>query len=218
MRHSLVSTWEKVLIFKGHYLLCPLSLLPKFSKPGFSSTRTVNFQIFKLDLAKAEEPKIKLPMSTESLKKQKSPEKHPLLLYWLCKSLWLDGSQQTVQNSERDGNTWSPSCLLRNLHAGQESSVRTGQGTTDWFQIGKGVCQGSILSRCLFNLYVEYVMQNARWDEAQAGIKIAGRNTDNLRYTGDTTLMAESEEKSKEPLESERGEWKCWLQTQHSEN
>ena len=84
-------------------------------------------------------------------------------------------------------------CLLRNLYSGQEATVRTGHGTTDWFQIGKGVYQGCILSPCLFNLYAEYIMWNARLDEAQAGIKIAGRNINNLRYADDTTLMAESE-------------------------
>ena len=85
-------------------------------------------------------------------------------------------------------------CLLRNLNAGQEATIRTGHGTIDWFQIGKGVCQSCILSPCLFNLYVEYIMRNTRLDEAQAGIKIAGRNINNLRYADDTTLMAESEE------------------------
>ena len=88
-------------------------------------------------------------------------------------------------------------CLLRNLYAGQESTVRTGHGTTDWLQIRKGVCQGCILSPCLFNLYVEYIMRNAGLEEAQAGIKIAGRNINNLRYT---TLMAESEEELKSLL------------------
>jgi len=83
-------------------------------------------------------------------------------------------------------------CLLRNLYAGQEATVRTGHGTTDWFQIGKGVCQGCISSPCLFNLYVEYIMRNTGLDEAQAGIKIARRNINNLRYADDTTLMAES--------------------------
>ena len=87
--------------------------------------------------------------------------------------------------------------LLRNLNAGQEATVRTGHGTTDWFQIGKGVCQGCILSPCLFNLHAEYIMRNAGLDEAQAGIKIAGRNINNLRYADDTTLMAESEEELK---------------------
>ena len=89
-------------------------------------------------------------------------------------------------------------CLLRNLYAGQEATVSTGHGTTDWFQIGKGVCQGCILSPCLFNLYAEYIMRNAGLEEAQAGIKIAGRNISNLRYADDTTLMAES----KDELES----------------
>ena len=88
-------------------------------------------------------------------------------------------------------------CVLRNLYTGQEATVRTGHGTTDWFQIGKGVCQGCILSPCLINLYAEYIMGNAGLDEAQAGIKIAGRNINNLRYEDDTTLMAESEEELK---------------------
>ena len=85
-------------------------------------------------------------------------------------------------------------CLLRNLYAGQEATVRTGHGTTDWFQIGKGVCQGCILSPCLFNFYAEYIMRNAGLEEAQAGIRISGRNINNLKYADDTTLMAESEE------------------------
>ena len=97
-------------------------------------------------------------------------------------------------------------CLLRNLYASQEATVRTGHGKTDWFQIRKGVHQGCILSSCLFNLYAEYIMRDAGLDEAQAGIKIVGRNINNFRYADDTTLMAESEE-TKEPLdESERGE------------
>ena len=91
-------------------------------------------------------------------------------------------------------------CLLRNLHAGQEATVRIRDGTTDWFQIGKGVCQDCILSPCLFNLYAEYIMGNAGLAEAQAEIKIAGRNINNLRYADDTTLMAESEEKLKSLL------------------
>ena len=108
-------------------------------------------------------------------------------------------------------------CLLRNLYVGQEATVRTGRGKTDWFQIRKGVRQGKAycldeLSPYLFNLYAEYIMRNARLEEAQAGIKIAGRNTSNLRYADDTTLMAESEEELKSLLmKSERGEWKSWL-------
>ena len=88
-------------------------------------------------------------------------------------------------------------CLLRNQYAGQEATVRTGYGTTDWFQIGKGVHEGCILSPCLFNLYAEYIMRHAGLDEAQAGIKIVGRNISNLKYADDTTVMAESEEKLK---------------------
>ena len=91
-------------------------------------------------------------------------------------------------------------CLLRNLYADQEATVRTGHGTTDWFQIGKGVCQGCILLPCLFNFYAEYIMRNAGLEETQAAIKIAGRNINNLRYVNDTTLMAESEEELKSLL------------------
>ena len=91
-------------------------------------------------------------------------------------------------------------CFLRNLYAGQEATVKTGHGTTDWFQIGKGVCQDCILSPCLFNLYAEYIMRNAGLDGVQSGIKIAGRNINNLRYADDTTPMAESEEELKSLL------------------
>ena len=108
-------------------------------------------------------------------------------------------------------------CLLRNLYAGQEATVRTEHGTTDWFQIGKGVRQGCILSPCSFNLYAEYIMRNARLDEAQAGIKITRRNINNLRYADDTTLMAESEEELKNLLmkvkeEKEKGGLKLNIQ------
>ena len=107
-------------------------------------------------------------------------------------------------------------CLLRNLYAGQEATVRTEHGTADWFQIGKGVCQGS-MSSCLFNLYAEYIMRNAGLEEAQAGIKIAGRSINNLRYADDTTLMAEGEEELKSLLmkvkeESEKAGLKCNIQ------
>ena len=112
-------------------------------------------------------------------------------------------------------------CLLRSLYAGQEATVRTGHGTTDWFQIGKGIRQGYILSPCLFNCYAEYIMRNTGLEEAQAGIKIAGRNINNLRYVGDTTLMAESEEEQKSLLmkvkeESGRAGLKLTFQKQRS--
>ena len=105
-----------------------------------------------------------------------------------------------MENSERDGIPDHLTCLLRNLYAGQEATVRTGHGTTDWFHIGKGVCQGCILSPCLFKLYAEYIMRNAGLEETQTGIKIAGRNINHLRYADDTTIMAESEEELKSLL------------------
>ena len=110
-------------------------------------------------------------------------------------------------------------CLLRNLYAGQEATVRTGHGTTEWFQIGKGVNQSCILSPCLFNLYAEYIMRNAGLEEAQAGIKIAGRNISHLRYADDNTLTAESEEKLKSLLMKVKEESeKSWLKAQHLDN
>ena len=112
-----------------------------------------------------------------------------------------------MENSKRDEKADHLTCLLRNLYAGQEATVRTGRGITDWLQIGKGVHQGCILSPCLFKLCAEYIMRKAGLEEAQAGIKIAGRNINNLRYADDTTCMAESEEELKKPLdESEREE------------
>ena len=122
---------------------------------------------------------------------------------------------KTVENSSRDGNTRPPDLPSENLYAGQEATVRTGHGTTDWFEIGKGVHQGCILSPCLFNLYAEYLMRNAGLEEAQAGVKIAGRNVNNLRYADDTTLRAEKKRNWKVSW-WRRGEWKSWLKTQHS--
>jgi len=110
-------------------------------------------------------------------------------------------------------------CLLRNLYADQEATVRTGYGTTDWFQIGKGVHQGCILSPCFFNLYAEYIMRNAGLDEARAGIKIARRNINiNLKYADDTTLMAESKELKSLLMKVKEESEKSWLKAQHSEN
>ena len=124
------------------------------------------------------------------------------------------GSQQTVENSSRDENTKPSYRPPEKPVSGQEATVRTRHGTMDWFQIGKRVHQGCILSLCLFNLCAEYIMRNAGLDEAQAGIKIAGRNINNLTYPDDTTLMAESEEELKSPLmkvkeESEKVGLKC---------
>ena len=133
-------------------------------------------------------------MPAGSSKKQERSRKNKItLLYWLCQSLWLCGSQHIVESSSRDGNIRPPD-LPPEESVCRTRSNRTGHGTTDCFQIRKEVHQGCILSPCLFNLYSEYIMRNAGLEEAQAGIKIARRNINNLRYADDTTLIAESEE------------------------
>ena len=139
----------------------------------------MNFQMFKLDLGKAEEPEIKLPTSTGSWKKQDSSRKTSIIDY--VKSFDCVDHNKLCKILKEMGIPDHLTCLLRNLYAGQEATVRTGHGTTDWFQLGKGVRQGCILSPCLFNLYAEYIMRNAGLEETQAGIKIAGRNINNLR-------------------------------------
>ena len=157
---------------------------------------SVNFS----DLVTKELPEIKLPTSAGSLKKQESSRKtsiSALLTMPKLLTVWITVNWKILKEM---GIPDHLTCLLRNLYAGQEVTVRTGHRTTDWFQIGKGVCQGCMLSMCLFNLYAEYIMRNAGLDEAQAGIKIAGRNINNLRYADDTTLMAESEEEVKSLL------------------
>ena len=153
--------------------------------------------MFKLVLEKAEEPEIKLPTSAGSLTKQESSRKTPIsALLTMPKPLtvWITINWKILQEV---GIPDHLTCLLRTLYVGQEATVRTGHGTTDWFQIGKGVCEGCILSPCLFHLYAEYIMRNAGLNEAQARIKIAGRNSNNLRYADDTTFMTESEEELK---------------------
>ena len=143
---------------------------------------------------------IKFPVSIGSLKKQDSSRKTsnsallttPKPLTVVHNKLW--------KILKEIGKPDHLTCLLRNLYADQEATVRTEHGTTDWFQIGKGVCQGSILSPCIFNLYAEYIMRNARLDEAQAGMKLSWRNINNLTYANDTTFMAESEEELKNLL------------------
>ena len=135
-----------------------------------------------------------LPTSAGSWKKQESTRKTSIsALLTMPKSLtvWITINWKILKEMEIPDHL---TCLLRNLYARQEAAVRNGHGTADWFQIGKGVCQGCVLSPCLFNFYAEYIMRNAGLEEAQAGIKIAGRNINNLRYADDTTLMTESEE------------------------
>ena len=170
--------------------------------------------MYKLDLEKVKEPRSNCQHPLDHGKSKRVPEKHLFLLYWLCQSLWLVDHNKLWKILKEIGIPDHLICLLRNLYAGQEATVRTGHGTIDWFQIGKGVCQGCILSPCLFNFYAEYIMRNAGLEETQAGIEIAGRNINNLRYADDTTLMAENESLD----ESERGEWKSWLKAQYSEN
>ena len=159
----------------------------------------MNFQMFKLVLEKAEEPEIKLPTSAGSSKNQESSRKtstSALLTTPKPLVMWITTNWKILSEM---GIPDHLTCLLRNLYAGQEATVRTGHGTTDWFQIGKRVHQGCILSPCLFNLYAEYIMRNAGLEETQTGIKIARRNI-NFRYADDTTLMVESEEELKSLL------------------
>ena len=157
----------------------------------------MNFQMFKLDLEKAEEKEIKLPTSAGLSKKQESSRKTSIsALLTMPKPLTMRITTNWKILKEM-GIADQLTCLLRNLYAGQEATVITEHGTIDWFQLGKGVHQGCILSPCLFNLYAENITRNSGLDEAQAGIKITGRNINNLRYADDTTLMAESKEELK---------------------
>ena len=156
--------------------------------------------MFKLVLEKAEEPEIKLPRSTGSSEKQENSRNASISAFLTMPkplTVWITINCKIPKEI---GIPDHLTCLLRNLYAGQEATVRTGHRTTDWFQIGKGVHQGCILSPYLFHLYAECIMQNSRLDETQAGIKITRRNINNLRYADDTTLMAESEEELKSLL------------------
>ena len=155
----------------------------------------MKFQMFKLVLEKAEEPEIKLPTSTGSSQKQENSRKN----IYFCFIDYTKTFDSVDHNKlwkilKEMGIPEHLTCLLRNLYAGREATVRTGHGTTHWFHIGKGVRQGCILSPCLFNLYAEYIMRNGGLEEEQVGIKIAWRNINHLRYAVDTTLMAEGEE------------------------
>ena len=160
----------------------------------------MNFKMFKLVLEKAEEQEIKLPTSAGSLKMHESSRKtsiSALLTMPNPLTAWITINWKILKEM---GIPDHLTCFLRNLYASQEATVRTLHGTTDWFHIGKGVRQSCMLLPCLFNLYAEYIMRNAELEEAQAGIKIAKRNINNLRYADDTTHMAESEEDLKSLL------------------
>ena len=156
--------------------------------------------MFKLDLEKTEEPEIKLPTMAGSSKGRELQKNIYFCFIDYTKAFDCVDHNKLWKILQEKGIPDHLTCLLRNLYAGQEATVRNKHGTTDWFQIGKGVCQGSILSPCSFNLYAEYIMRNAGLVEAQAGIKTAGRNINNFRYADDTTLMAESEEELKSLL------------------
>ena len=150
---------------------------------------------FQLVLEKGEEPEIRLLTFSGSLKKTREFQKNIYFCFIdFAKAFDCVDHNKLWKILQEMGIPDHLTCFLRNLYAGQEATVRTGHGITDWFQIGKGVHQGCILSPCLFNLYAEYIMRNAGLDESQAGIKIAGRNINNLRYANDTTLMAENKE------------------------
>ena len=144
--------------------------------------------MFKLVSEKAEEPEIKFPTSAGSWKKQESSRKTSISALLTAKAFDCVDHNKLWNILREMGIPDHLTCLLRNLYAGQEATVRTGHGTRDWFQIGKGVSQGCILSPCLFNFYAEYIMRNTGLEEIQAGIKIAGRNLNNVRYADDTTL------------------------------
>ena len=150
--------------------------------------------MLKLDFAKAGKPEIKLPISAGSLKKQEFQKNIYFYFIDYAKAFDCMDHNKLWKILKEMGIPDHLTFFLRNLYAGQEATVRTGHGTTARFQIGKGVRQGCILSSCLFNLYAEYIMRNAGLDETQAGIKIAGRNINNLRYADDTTVLDESEE------------------------
>ena len=154
----------------------------------------MKFQMFKLVLEKAEEQEIKLPKCAGSLKKQEFHKNIYLCFIDYAKAFDCVDHNKLWKILKEMGIPDPLTCLLRKLYADQEATVRTGHGATDWFQIGKGVCQGCIQSPCLFNLYAGYIMRNAGLEEAQAGIQTARRNINNLRYADDTTLMAESKE------------------------
>ena len=160
----------------------------------------MNFKMFKLDLEKTEEPEIKLPTSGIIEKVREFQKNNYFCFIDYAKAFDCVDHNKLWKILQKMGIPDHLTCLLRNLYAGQEATVRTRHGKTDWFKIGKGVCQGCILSSCLFNLYAEYIMQNTRLDYSQAEIKIAGRNTNILRYADDTTLMAESTEELKSLL------------------
>ena len=175
--------------------------------------------MFKLVLEKAEKPEIKLTTLLDHRKSKRVPKNIYFCLIDYAKAFDCVDHNKLWKILKEMGIPDHLTCLLRNLYAGQEATVRTGRETTDWFQIGKRVCQVCILSPCLFNLYAEYIMRIAGLEKAEAGVKITGRNINSLSYADDTTLMAESEEELKSLLMKVKEESeKSWVKAQHSEH
>ena len=195
-------------------------LCSKCFKLGFSCIWTENFQTYKLDFERGRGTRDQIGDIHWVMEKTREFQKIPASLTTKSFDCLDHNCGKFLQIRVPDHFSY----LLRNLYAGQEASqiitgqVITGHGTTGWFKIEKGVRQGCILSPCLFNLYAECIMQNARLDDSQAGIKIAGRNINNLRYSDDIILMGEIEEELASLDEGDCGEWKCWLETQYSKN
>ena len=187
----------------------------KILQGRLNSNWTLNFQMFKLDLEKGRWTRDPIANICWIIKKATEFQKNIFFCFIdYAKAFDCVDHNKVWEILKEMGIPDYLACLLRNLYAGQEAGVRTGHGTTDCFQIGKGLCQACILSPCLFNLYAEYIMRNAGLGEAQAGIKIDGRSINNLRYADDTTLMAESEEELKSlSMKVKRGEWNLTLKS-----
>ena len=184
---------------------------------GFSITWTKNFQMSKLGLEKEEEPEIKLPTFAGSKRKQGNSRKISTSVSATTSTPLTVDHHKLWKALKEMGIQDQLTCLQRNLYAGQEATVRTLHGTTDWFKIVKGVQHGCILSSWLFNLNAEYIMWNSRIDESQGRVKVSGSYINNLRYIVNS-LMAESKEELKSLLRKVKDEWKSWLETQHSKN
>ena len=192
----------------------------KFSKRGFINTWSMNFQMLKVRFRKAWRTRDQIANIYWIIKKAREFQKNIYFCFTdYAKAFDFVDHNKLWKILKERGIPDNLTCLLRNRYAGQEATIRIGHGTTDWFQIGKGVHQGCILSPCLFNLYSEYIMRNTGLEETQAGSKTSRRNISNLRYTDDTTLMTESEEELKTLLmKVKKKTEKKWLKAQHSEN
>src|SRR5574339_453909 len=190
-----------MLSFKPTFSLSTFTFIKRlFSSSSLSAIRVVSSAYLRLLIFLQRNQRSNCQHPLDHRKSKRVPEKHLFLLFDYAKAFDCVAHNKLWKILQEMGIPDHLICLLRNLYAGQEATVRTGHGTTDWFQIGKGVRQGCILSPCIFNLYAEYIMRNAGLEKAQAGIKIAGRNISNLRYADETTLVVENEEELKSLL------------------